>query len=50
VPSLLPRPAPALLAPLRAASTQAVRIRTQLLDRLVAQTGEVIITRSRLEA
>jgi len=27
-----------------------VRIRTQLLDRLVAQTGEVIITRSRLEA
>jgi chemosensory pili system protein ChpA (sensor histidine kinase/response regulator) len=50
VPSLLPRPAPALLAPLRTASTQAVRIRTQLLDRLVAQTGEVIITRSRLEA
>ncbi len=47
VPSLLPRPA---LAPLRAASGQAVRIRTQLLDRLVAQTGEVIITRSRLEA
>jgi chemosensory pili system protein ChpA (sensor histidine kinase/response regulator) len=31
-------------------SGQAVRIRTQLLDRLVAQTGEVIITRSRLEA
>ncbi|MBT2334361.1 Hpt domain-containing protein [Variovorax paradoxus] len=49
-PSLLPRPAPALLAPLRAVSSQAVRIRTQLLDRLVAQTGEVIITRSRLEA
>lgn len=47
---LQPRPAPALLAPLRAASGQAVRIRTQLLDRLVAQTGEVIITRSRLEA
>ncbi|CAN7619795.1 Hpt domain-containing protein [Variovorax paradoxus] len=49
-PSLLPRPAHALLAPLRAVSSQAVRIRTQLLDRLVAQTGEVIITRSRLEA
>ncbi|MDH6591378.1 chemosensory pili system protein ChpA (sensor histidine kinase/response regulator) [Variovorax sp. TBS-050B] len=49
-PALLPRAAPALLAPLRAASNQAVRIRTQLLDRLVAQTGEVIITRSRLEA
>jgi len=50
VPSLVPRPAPALLTPLRAVSSQAVRIRTQLLDRLVAQTGEVIITRSRLEA
>ncbi|RIX84058.1 hybrid sensor histidine kinase/response regulator [Acidovorax cavernicola] len=48
--SSLPRPAPVALAPLRAASGQAVRIRTQLLDRLVAQTGEVIITRSRLEA
>jgi chemosensory pili system protein ChpA (sensor histidine kinase/response regulator) len=48
--ALQPRPAPALLAPLRAVSSQAVRIRTQLLDRLVAQTGEVIITRSRLEA
>jgi chemosensory pili system protein ChpA (sensor histidine kinase/response regulator) len=47
---LLPRPAPALLTPTRAVSGQAVRIRTQLLDRLVAQTGEVIITRSRLEA
>ncbi|MFS2168192.1 chemotaxis protein CheA, partial [Variovorax sp. Varisp62] len=47
---LQPRPAPALLTPLRAATGQAVRIRTQLLDRLVAQTGEVIITRSRLEA
>jgi chemosensory pili system protein ChpA (sensor histidine kinase/response regulator) len=48
--ALQPRPAPTLLAPLRAVSSQAVRIRTQLLDRLVAQTGEVIITRSRLEA
>ncbi|MDM0006940.1 Hpt domain-containing protein [Variovorax sp. J22G73] len=47
---LQPRPAPALLTPLRTATGQAVRIRTQLLDRLVAQTGEVIITRSRLEA
>ncbi len=44
------RPAPATLAPLRAPVGQAVRIRTQLLDRLMAQTGEVIITRSRLEA
>ena len=47
---LQPRPAPAVLQPLRTATGQAVRIRTQLLDRLVAQTGEVIITRSRLEA
>ncbi|MGJ7490058.1 Hpt domain-containing protein [Variovorax sp. ZT4R33] len=44
-------PQPSMLAPLRSsASQQAVRIRTQLLDRLVAQAGEVIITRSRLEA
>jgi chemosensory pili system protein ChpA (sensor histidine kinase/response regulator) len=43
-------PAPSVLTPLRAVSSQAVRIRTHLLDRLVAQAGEVIITRSRLEA
>jgi len=44
-------PLPSRLTPLRSsASQQAVRIRTQLLDRLVAQAGEVIITRSRLEA
>ncbi len=42
-------PSPSMLAPLRAAAGQAIRIRTQLLDRLVAQSGEVIITRSRLE-
>ena len=41
---------PSALTPLRAVSSQAVRIRTHLLDRLVAQAGEVIITRSRLEA
>lgn len=43
-------PAPSALVPSRAVSSQAVRIRTHLLDRLVAQAGEVIITRSRLEA
>jgi chemosensory pili system protein ChpA (sensor histidine kinase/response regulator) len=43
-------PAPSVLTPLRAASSQAVRIRTHLLDRLVSQAGEIIITRSRLEA
>ena len=37
------------LAPLRQAANQAVRVRSHLLDRLVAQAGEVIITRSRLE-
>ena len=42
-------PMPALLAPLRALAGQAVRIRTHLLDRLVAQAGEIIITRSRME-
>ncbi|MBT2321344.1 Hpt domain-containing protein [Variovorax paradoxus] len=43
-------PSPSALMPLRTVSSQAVRIRTHLLDRLVAQAGEVIITRSRLEA
>ena len=43
------QPASSALKPLRAASSQVVRIRTQLLDRLVAQAGEVMITRSRLE-
>jgi chemosensory pili system protein ChpA (sensor histidine kinase/response regulator) len=40
-----------LAAPvLRASSNQTVRVRSQLLDRLVNQAGEVMITRSRLEA
>ncbi len=52
-PAAAPRltaPAPSVLTPLRTGAGQVVRIRTQLLDRLVAQAGEVIITRSRLEA
>ncbi|MRD48332.1 response regulator [Caenimonas koreensis DSM 17982] len=48
--SLVAKPAAMNLAPQRAASNQAVRVRSQLLDRLVNQAGEVIITRSRLEA
>ena len=48
--ALLARPAVSMLAPQRAASNQAVRVRSQLLDRLVNQAGEVMITRSRLEA
>ena len=48
--ALLAMPVTTLLAPQRAAANQAVRVRSQLLDRLVNQAGEVIITRSRLEA
>lgn len=46
----LTAPASSALVPSRGGAGQVVRIRTQLLDRLVAQAGEVIITRSRLEA
>ena len=38
------------LMPVRTASNQSVRVRAQLLDRLVSQAGEVMISRSRLEA
>lgn len=48
VPTVLPTVAP--LAPLRHVSNQTVRVRSQLLDRLVNQAGEVMITRSRLDA
>ncbi len=48
--SLVALPATSALAPLRQASSHAVRVRSQLLDRLVNQAGEVMITRSRLEA
>ena len=37
-------------SPLRQMGNQSVRVRSQLLDRLVNQAGEVMITRSRLEA
>ncbi len=42
-------PAPVLPVP-RLMTHQSVRVRSQLLDRLVNQAGEVIITRTRLEA
>jgi chemosensory pili system protein ChpA (sensor histidine kinase/response regulator) len=48
--ALLARPVVTNLAPQRASANQAVRVRSQLLDRLVNQAGEVMITRSRLEA
>ena len=38
------------LAPARQLANQSVRVRSQLLDRMVNQSGEVMITRSRLEA
>jgi chemosensory pili system protein ChpA (sensor histidine kinase/response regulator) len=46
--ALIAQPAGMQLAP-RAQSGQAVRVRSQLLDRLMNQAGEVMITRSRLE-
>jgi chemosensory pili system protein ChpA (sensor histidine kinase/response regulator) len=49
----LPMPFAATLtpqAPLRPVSNQSVRVRSQLLDRMVNQAGEVMITRSRLES
>jgi len=38
------------LQPLRTAASGSIRVRSQLLDRMVNQAGEVMITRSRLEA
>ena len=38
------------LQPLRAVASGSIRVRAQLLDRMVNQAGEVMITRSRLEA
>ena len=49
-PLLAPLPAASLQPVPRAAAGQAVRIRSQLLDSLVNQTGEVMMTRSRLES
>lgn len=40
---------PAPVVP-RAASQQTVRVRAQLLDRLISQTGEVLIARSRVDS
>ena len=42
-------PVPQPLAP-RPMSSQSVRVRSQLLDRLINQSGEVLITRARMEA
>ncbi len=51
LPSVLTRPlVPTKSIAARAAANQSVRVRAQLLDRLVNQAGEVMITRSRLES
>ncbi len=47
---LIPLPAASVMAPAKAVSNQSVRVRSQLLDRLVNQAGEVMITRSRMDA
>ncbi len=43
-------PSSKALAPIRQLANQSVRVRSQMLDRLVNQAGEVMITRARLEA
>ncbi|MGL4434226.1 MAG: Hpt domain-containing protein [Giesbergeria sp.] len=47
---VLARPQTLDIAPARPAAAHSVRVRAQLLDRLVNQAGEVMITRSRMEA
>lgn len=46
----IPAPQGLVMKPLRQAASASVRVRAQLLDRMVNQAGEVMITRSRLEA
>ena len=46
----IPGPQAMAMQPLRQAANASIRVRTQLLDRMVNQAGEVMITRSRLEA
>ena len=46
---MIPAPQTMALQPLRQAASVSIRVRSQLLDRMVNQAGEVMITRSRLE-
>lgn len=46
----VPAPQAMAMQPLRQAANASIRVRSQLLDRMVNQAGEVMITRSRLEA
>ena len=47
--ALIPAPQAMVMQTIRQAATASIRVRTQLLDRMVNQAGEVMITRSRLE-
>jgi len=47
---MVPAPQTMAMQPLRQAASASIRVRSQLLDRMVNQAGEVMITRSRLEA
>ena len=47
--AMIPAPQAMVMQPLRQAANATIRVRSQLLDRMVNQAGEVIITRSRLE-
>ncbi len=47
--ALIPAPQTMAMQPLRQAASASIRVRSQLLDRMVNQAGEVMITRSRLE-
>ena len=46
----VPAPQAMVMQPLRQAANATIRVRTQLLERMVNQAGEVMISRSRLEA
>ena len=46
----IPGPQAMVMQPLRQAANATIRVRTQLLDRMLNQAGEVMISRSRLEA
>jgi chemosensory pili system protein ChpA (sensor histidine kinase/response regulator) len=46
---MVPAPQAMAMQPLRQAASASIRVRSQLLDRMVNQAGEVMITRSRLE-
>ncbi len=47
---IIPGPQAMVMQAVRQAATASIRVRSQLLDRMVNQAGEVMITRSRLEA